>query len=57
MPSGLTSWPFSRSVEMTSNSVFHSACTTSTPVSVVGRHQVLVDEHEDALALHHSHRP
>ena len=51
-PSASTSWPNSRRVWTTSNSIFQGALRTSCPADVVGRHEVLVHEGEDAELLH-----
>ncbi len=49
-PRTRTSWPISRSVSMTSNSIFHSASRTSMPLVCAGRHQVVVHERQDAAS-------
>ena len=55
-PATRTSWPSASSVTVTSNSIFHSAFTTSTPVVSSRRHEVLVDERQDAELLHSASR-
>ena len=51
-PTASTSWPSSRSVWTTSNSIFQGAFDDVVALRVVGGDEGLVDEGEDALLLH-----